>query len=104
MERLAEWERGMKKQESDKEKDHQDLEYAKNNKIWSDPMKRWEEKNPIKLLSCKFEGAPNRYNIKPGFRWDGVIRGNGFENRYLQEINLKKAKKDKEHMDYMKDL
>lgn len=78
--------------------------HAENNKIWNDPMKRWENTSATGLLSCKYDGPPNRYNIRPGFRWDGVIRGNGFENRYLQEINLKKAKKDKEHMDYMKDL
>lgn len=51
---------------------------AKNNKIWNDPMKRWENKMKSKALTCKFEGPPNRYNIKPGFRWDGVVRGNGF--------------------------
>lgn len=54
-------------------------------------MKRWEKDNLKKPLVCRFDGAPNRYNIKPGFRWDGVIRGNGFENKYLQEQNLKKV-------------
>lgn len=74
----------MKKQKSDDQHAHQDVEYAKNNKAWDDPMKRWESKHPMKLLVCKYEGPPNRYNIKPGYRWDGVVRGNGFENRYLQ--------------------
>lgn len=35
-------------------------------------------KNPMKLLVSKYEGPPNRYGIKPGYRWDGVVRGNGF--------------------------
>lgn len=52
----------------------------------------------MKLLKCKYDGPPNRYNIAPGYRWDGVVRGNGFENRYLREINLKKAKKDQEYI------
>lgn len=66
---------------------------ATKNKIWDDPMKRWEANNTVKFLTCKFEGAANRFGIKPGYRWDGVIRGNGFENKYLQQKNLKKAEK-----------
>ena len=41
----------------------------------------------INLYECKYAGAGNRFNIKPGYRWDGVIRGNGFEFKYLQNKN-----------------
>ncbi|KAI5300918.1 Pre-mRNA-splicing factor cwc26 [Ascosphaera atra] len=41
--------------------------------------------------------APNRYGIRPGHRWDGVDRGNGFEKEWFAARNKQSMKESLEY-------
>lgn len=42
----------------------------------------------------KGAAAPNRYGIRPGHRWDGVDRGNGWEGERFRALNRTKRNKE----------
>ncbi len=75
------------------------IEIKEMSKSLDDPMKNLLSKNKLieetdelikkrgfYLPRCKFPPLINRFNIKPGYRWDGFNRSNGFENKIM---NLK---------------
>lgn len=67
---------------------------------WNDPAAMFltEKANKGKSVSGKpiYQGAaaPNRYGIRPGHRWDGVDRGNGWEGERFKAINRKTRNKE----------
>ncbi|XP_012277242.1 BUD13 homolog isoform X2 [Orussus abietinus] len=63
-----------------------------------DPMLEYIKQKQIKEGKRKpdlpkYEGSfmPNRFGIKPGHRWDGVDRSNGYEKQWFEAQNAKKA-------------
>ncbi|KAG8213119.1 Pre-mRNA-splicing factor of RES complex-domain-containing protein [Butyriboletus roseoflavus] len=61
---------------------------------WNDPAATFLTKQTSKITKKpEYRGPPpppNRFGIKPGYRWDGVDRGNGFEKKWFQRINDRK--------------
>lgn len=61
---------------------------------WNDPASGFlRKKKAGRSITGKplYQGAfqPNRYGIRPGYRWDGVDRGNGFEGQWFSSRNRK---------------
>ncbi|CAI6340622.1 unnamed protein product [Periconia digitata] len=61
---------------------------------WNDPAAGFVKKKKAgRSITGKplYKGGfqPNRYGIRPGHRWDGVDRGNGFESEWFKSRNRK---------------
>eukprot|EP00040_Diaphanoeca_grandis_P003727 m.25692 g.25692 ORF g.25692 m.25692 type:complete len:477 (-) comp15128_c0_seq1:185-1615(-) len=79
----------------------EDLNELQRNKLdKDDPMYEYmlkqQEKKQLqsgKKVVPRYKGQwkPNRYNIPPGYLWDGVDRSNGFEDKWFKVTNQSKA-------------
>ncbi|KRT78260.1 hypothetical protein AMK59_7037 [Oryctes borbonicus] len=118
--KYAKWGRGLKQVEDATEKlnsdlhemnkplaryaDDEDLErHLKEMEREGDPMLQYlrkkRQKQDIeagKPSKPKFEGEfmPNRYAIRPGHRWDGVDRSNGYEKKWFEIMNSRRARQE----------
>lgn len=76
----------------------------------ADPMLEYfreknREKQGIPSGKAIYSGQypPNRYNIRPGHRWDGVDRSNGFEKKLLEREAKLKATEEESYRDATRD-
>ncbi|PHH60830.1 hypothetical protein CDD81_1127 [Ophiocordyceps australis] len=69
---------------------------------WNDPMSQFMSQKQNAAAGVKsskrrpvYTGAapPNRHGIKPGYRWDGVDRGTGFEAERFKAVNRRERNK-----------
>jgi len=62
-----------------------------------DPMARQSRENGNKKIYKGPQPKPNRFGIMPGYRWDGIDRGNSFEDEVLADMYAKGRKNEERY-------
>jgi pre-mRNA-splicing factor CWC26 len=83
--------------------DYQLNSELKNTRRWGDPislLNHHHQTNQINSSNTKMYTGNipiNRFNVRPGYRWDGVERGNGFEKKFIEYQNEQTVFKENFH-------
>ncbi|XP_030245804.1 BUD13 homolog isoform X1 [Drosophila navojoa] len=85
-----------------REQEHADdpmLEYMRQ-------KRKKREQHSDKPVLPVYEGSypENRYGIRPGYRWDGVDRSNGYEQRWFDKQNERRAAQDEAYKYSVEDM
>ena len=76
-----------------------------------DPMAKAmmeEQEREARLKSnrpkCRFPMPPNRFNIEPGYRWDGKFRGIGWEKKWIERKTKMERDKKRSYTSAITDM